>query len=620
MIDWTPEIWSGKKFQPIRTKFLKKETKENVMSGENVETMGSQGTVGNDSYATVVRRSLRVGGVEAERVADEIVTRRKRSVSGASSGAEGDTVPGIPKVSRKKQKKPVSVENRGSSEGSESPGQDLGTEEQQEESPSTPAAKKQKRKEKVIKEKVKKRKTKARTQGQDVQESAKDKSKKKKRISEDEEFVEAEESSSDLESSDAFSSEEEPGGGHESDSDGVKVLEAWAKQKHAHKKGSSGKKPDDGRKSPSFDVRAMLGDLAEESKFVQEVTRLAPALTAGRPASGSRNESQLWRNFLIKKASSLEAGDVLVHAAIPMPTLDTLTEQNEMAYWEIVSMEGMRVSLIQLPAVDRALGPSVELDPQAQVLCLRGPALTAIKSTARIEATAGAANGSSKKMRESTWIDPKSGKSYILLGEITHKNIVQMSKSLSYRRLTDEAVLASIASSVLDIDTSTIWAQLMRAAASGYWQSRYRQPNLAKYPFMKTLPVKVADDYLSGLEPGTFIGINRFSLVAASTAGDNGGQKFALESALRTLEQLLVFVHGVAYDGLFQELRRRLTEGDLHHEEWDHAFLRHRIDEELGHMFFVLASYSRAEFTEIYPDHSLGYPTAVAAWITATIA
>ena len=39
MIDWTPEIWSGKKFQPIRTKFLKKE--ESIKGDQGDRPLGA---------------------------------------------------------------------------------------------------------------------------------------------------------------------------------------------------------------------------------------------------------------------------------------------------------------------------------------------------------------------------------------------------------------------------------------------------------------------------------------------------------------------------------------------------------------------------------------------------
>ena len=375
---------------------------------------------------------------------------------------------------------------------------------------------------------------------------------------------------------------------------------------------------------PCFNIRDVLASAGEAIALAQRLSAIVPKLVVDT-AGASSDELVLWTTCCIVPAATLETGDVLVSADSPATTLDVLSSSNVLHYFEVVEKRASGVLLHEVPEDPSGVEDLfVALEGDVQVLCLRETAVAAMKRARLLGSPATKApvvsGSNSKRPRDTTWRDPRSGKSYVVCGDISQKMQSQVGRTLCYRRFTDDTVLSACSASVLDLDTKLVWAMLVRAANNGYEQGFYRLSNLSKFPYIRGLSAAVATDYFAGLEPGIFIGVARFSLLTASGTADNAGRKFELAESLHTLERFMIFVHGEAYVDVFSSMCKRLTEGELLREEWDYRFLTHRINEVLSHVYFVVATYARAEFSAQYHEHSLGCPTAVACWMAAEMA
>ena len=373
---------------------------------------------------------------------------------------------------------------------------------------------------------------------------------------------------------------------------------------------------------PVFDLRAGLGEKGEWVKGLDLVRGLITlSMNTGYDAKEAENESEvaLWDRLVVRQASRLGTGDVVVHCPGAPTTLRALSLAHGLSYWQVESiarLSGARERLSLLGALDP--GGAIKhvrdatVDSSQRLLVLESMHAANWKRCNQLQTSIGA--GPERKAKESVYQDTITGKKYRIYGDVTQRTLANFKVTAAYRRLTEDTALGDDRDNVAGLSLSEVWEPLLRSAKCGYDAQCYKSANLVKYPYMVDFPSRVAEAYFNKLGEGLFQGIGDFMLTDKCRTGHMAA-KMEVANSLLAFENFFVFVHGIIYIDLFRDLRERLTEKELARDSWDSRFLVKCIDDTMGNIYHVLKSFTSGEFAALYASHDLGEPASVKLWM-----
>lgn len=93
---------------------------------------------------------------------------------------------------------------------------------------------------------------------------------------------------------------------------------------------------------------------------------------------------------------------------------------------------------------------------------------------------------------------------------------------------------------------------------------------------------------------------------------DSFGDKVFLVEVMKNLENYLVFIFGMIYDGICKEIMESLQFGTWSQQNWDLAYIRYSMEKVLFKTFLEVKSASRDSYLKQYPEYDICLPGDIA--------
>lgn len=300
----------------------------------------------------------------------------------------------------------------------------------------------------------------------------------------------------------------------------------------------------------------------------------------------------------LEKVSPVRVGDVILVCAGAVDV--TVLDANSMVvlqkdFYEVLGVTGTTVIFRYVTSLDvkkKRKGeslPTREFEAKCADWYLRtgGDLKRGVESRKKTEPASTRTEGS--MVAGKVYLDAYTGKNVQLTDA---KNIVvRMDSSRAMRRLSCTGVLSKVLTNDVVFEPLSAWKTLVAMGAFGLERASGAKgvivtPGTEKWKLLQYLPIhNLGVEYFRGVasgelfESGGVIKLEMFTTDGSKlTHFDQGRAKIALSSALLGLEQMMIFCHSSAFNGVTKDICERLQCGDLSAQMWDGNYVRWELE------------------------------------------